>query len=173
MFQIFKWFQVNVIFKSFPQTCLCFNPKLRSNKCNFITFYHICTTKNLPYVLPSQGKWVNRDIAMCVNWDYHFYYLVHDNMKGIARLEHFFIFNITRLEHFFIFNITRLEHFFIFNITRLEHFLIVNRVFRCVCFLISFRKTEKKAFKFYKRNKFKKFVCTFSYWLMVFRGSSI
>ena len=151
MFQIFKWFQVNVIFKSFPQTCLCFNPKLRSNKCNFITFYHICTTKNLPYVLPSQGKWVNRDIAMCVNWDYHFYYLVHDNMKGIARL----------------------EHFFIFNITRLEHFLIVNRVFRCVCFLISFRKTEKKAFKFYKRNKFKKFVCTFSYWLMVFRGSSI
>ena len=129
---------------------------------HFITFYHICTTKNLPYVLPSQGKWVNRDIAMCVNWDYHFYYLVHDNMKGIARSEHFFIFNITRLEHFFI-----------FNITRLEHFLIVNRVFRCVCFLISFRKTEKKAFKFYKRNKFKKFVCTFSYWLMVFRGNSI
>ena len=151
MFQIFKWFQVNVIFKSFPQTCLCFNPKLRSNKCNFITFYHICTTKNLPYVLPSQGKWVNRDIAMCVNWDYHFYYLVHDNMKGIARLEHFFIFNIKRLEHFFIFN----------------------RVFRCVCVLISFRETEKKAFKFYKRNKFKKFVCTFSYWLMVFRGNSI
>ena len=151
MFQIFKWFQVNVTFKSFPQTCLCFNPKLRSNKCNFITFYHICTTKNLPYVLPNQGKWVNRDIAMCVNWDYHLYYFVHDNMKGI----------------------TRSEHFFIFNITRLEHFLIFNRVFRCVCFLISFRKTEKKAFKFYKRNKFKKFVFTFSYWLMVFRGNSI